>query len=102
MLQKCKECITVPTYPRDDKTDCCNYQGISLLSTICTYKSYQMFNLSRLTPQIELLRMVYVDFDITDQLSDSGEKVGVHYMLRESLSLTLLLHLRFREVGGAL
>jgi hypothetical protein len=42
-----KESVTVPIY----KTDCSNYQGISLLST--TYKSLSNILLSRLTPYAE-------------------------------------------------
>jgi hypothetical protein len=46
-----KESIIVPVYKKDDKTDCSNYQGISLLST-----SYQILSnilLSRLTPYVD-------------------------------------------------
>jgi hypothetical protein len=43
-----KESIVVPVYKKDDKTDCSNYRGISLLST--TYKILSNILLSRLTP----------------------------------------------------
>jgi hypothetical protein len=43
-----KETISVPIYKRDDKTDCSNYRGLSLLST--TYKILSNILLSRLTP----------------------------------------------------
>jgi hypothetical protein len=42
-----KEYITVPIY-KGDKTDCSNYQGISLLST--SYKMLSNILLSRLSP----------------------------------------------------
>jgi hypothetical protein len=47
------ESIIVPIYTRKegDKTDCSNYQGISLLST--TYKILSNILLSRLTPYAE-------------------------------------------------
>jgi hypothetical protein len=41
-----KESIIVPVHKKDDKTDCNNYHGISLLSTSCKI-------LSRLGPYIE-------------------------------------------------
>jgi hypothetical protein len=45
-----KESVIVPIY-KDDKTDCINYRGISLLST--TYKILSNILLSRLTPYAE-------------------------------------------------
>jgi hypothetical protein len=46
-----KELIIVPVYKKGDKTDCSNYRGISLLSTM--YKILSIILLSRLTPKAE-------------------------------------------------
>jgi len=43
-----KESIVVPTYKNGDKTNCCNYRGISLLPT--TYKTLYNILQSRLIP----------------------------------------------------
>jgi len=45
------ESIIVPFYKKGDKTDCSNYPGISLLSTM--YKTVSDILLSRLTPYAE-------------------------------------------------
>jgi hypothetical protein len=50
MSQQWKESITVPIYKKGDKTDCNNYQGISLLST--AYRILSTFLLARLTPYV--------------------------------------------------
>jgi sorting nexin-29 len=48
--QKWKESITVPIYKKGDKTDCNNYQGISLLST--AYKILPNILVARFTPYV--------------------------------------------------
>jgi hypothetical protein len=44
-----KKSIVVPIHKKGDKTDCSNYQGVSLLST--SYKTLSNISLSRLTHQ---------------------------------------------------
>jgi len=46
-----KESIILPNYKKDDKTDCINYSGISLLPA--TYKILSNILLSKLTPYAE-------------------------------------------------
>jgi hypothetical protein len=50
LLDQWKESTIVPVYKTDDKTDCSNYRGISLLSS-----SYKILSniLSRLSPYID-------------------------------------------------
>jgi hypothetical protein len=49
--QQWKEAIMVPTQKKGDKTDCSNYQGISLLSTSYRILSNVLF--TRLTPHAD-------------------------------------------------
>jgi sorting nexin-29 len=51
MPEQWKESITVPIYKKGDKTDCCNYRGILLLSTPYIILSHVLF--SRLSPYID-------------------------------------------------
>ena len=51
MPDEWKESIIVPIYKKEDKTDCNNYRGKSLLPT--TYKVLSNILLSRLTPYAE-------------------------------------------------
>ena len=46
-----KESIIVPLHKKEDKTDCNNYRGISLLPT--TYKILSNIPLSRLIPYVK-------------------------------------------------
>jgi len=62
-----KESVIVPICKKDDKTDCSNYSGISLLPT--TYKILSSILLSRLIPYAEeIIGDHQVDFDATGQL----------------------------------
>ena len=62
LSEEWKESIIVPIYKKDDKRDCSNYRGISVLSV--TYKILCTI-LSRLTPCAE---EIIEDFDVTCQL----------------------------------
>jgi hypothetical protein len=48
--QQWKESIIVPIHKKSDKTDCNNYRGIFLLSTV--YKTLSNILLVRLTPYV--------------------------------------------------
>jgi hypothetical protein len=59
----------VPVHKNGDKTDCSNYRGISLLSTL--HKILSNIFLSKLNPYIlyiKLLGIISLGFDVTDQL----------------------------------
>jgi hypothetical protein len=57
-----KESITLPIYKKDDKTDCSNHRGISLLPTM--YNILSNILPSKLTPNAEETTVVInVDFD---------------------------------------
>jgi hypothetical protein len=65
--QQWKESIIVPIYKKEDKTDCNNYQGISLLST--AYEILSNVLLARLTPYVnEIIGVISVVSIITDLL----------------------------------
>jgi len=51
LLEEWKESIILPTYKKDDKTDCNNYRGVSLLPY--TYEILSNIQLSRLIPYTE-------------------------------------------------
>jgi hypothetical protein len=57
LSQQWKDSVIVPVYKKDDKTDCSNYKGVSVLPT--AYKTLSSILVSRLTP--------YVDEIIGDQ-----------------------------------
>jgi hypothetical protein len=72
-----KESIVMPIHKKDDKTECSNYWGISLLPT-----SYKILsNILLFLMQMKLLGITNVDFDVIGRLirypSHTGEKVGV-------------------------
>jgi hypothetical protein len=78
-----KESIIVPVYKKDDKTNCSNYRGISLLST--SFKILANILLSVLSPYVEEIIGDYhcgfrhnksTTAQIFLQTSDTGEKVG--------------------------
>jgi hypothetical protein len=48
--QQWKESIIIPIHKKDDKTDCNNYRGVSILST--AYKILSSILLARLTPYV--------------------------------------------------
>jgi len=59
-----KESVIVPINEKGDKTDCSNYRGTSLLSTV--YKILSNIMLSRLTPHAE--EIIGVDLDTAGHL----------------------------------
>jgi sorting nexin-29 len=78
-----KESIIVPIYEKgDNKMDCSNYRGISLLST--SFKILSNILLSRLTPYVdEIIGNHQCGFrhnrsDILHS-SDTGEEMGVQW-----------------------
>ena len=65
--QQCKKSVIVCIHDKDDKTDCSNYWGVSLLSTAHTTLSNILH--PRVTPYIEkLLDAINLDFSIIHQL----------------------------------
>jgi hypothetical protein len=61
-----KESIAIPIHKKDDKTDCGNYRGTSLLST--SYKILSSILLSRLILYAdEIIGLTNVDFDVVGQ-----------------------------------
>jgi hypothetical protein len=78
--QQWQESITVPIYKKDNKTDCNNYRGISLLST--AYKILSNILLARLTSYVnEIIGDHQCGFHCnrSDFLhsADTREKMGV-------------------------
>jgi hypothetical protein len=81
--QQWKESIIVPIYKKEEKTDCSNYQGISLLST--AYKILSNILLARLTLYVsEIIEDHQCGFchnrSTTDQISyvqQILEKMGI-------------------------
>jgi hypothetical protein len=64
---QCKESIIILVHKKNDKTDCNNYRGISLLSN--SYKIVSNILLSRLSPYIdEIIRDHQCGFRLTDQI----------------------------------
>ena len=65
--EKWKESIIVPIHKKEDKTDCNDYRGISILPT--TYKIILNILLSRIVPYAkEIVGIVNVAFDATGRL----------------------------------
>jgi hypothetical protein len=61
-----KESIVVPIHKKDDKTDCSNYRGISLLST--SYKILLNILVARLIPYADkIIGYTNMDFGVMDQ-----------------------------------
>jgi hypothetical protein len=61
-----KETIMVPIHKKGNKTDCSNYQGISLVST--SYKILSNILLTSLTPYAdEIIGITSVDFNVVDK-----------------------------------
>jgi hypothetical protein len=89
-----KESTIVPIYKKDDKNDCSNYHGISLLSSPYIILS-NIFHPVLCTYLDEITGEHQCEFGVTDQLlhlSDTAEKMEVHgdstsaiYGLQESL-----------------
>ena len=62
-----KESIIVPMYKKGDNTECSNYRGTSLLSTM--YRSLFNVLLSRLIPYAQaIIGVISIDFDLTGQI----------------------------------
>jgi hypothetical protein len=61
-----KESIIISIYKKDDKTDCSNYRGISLLPT--SYKMLSNILFSKLSPHVDKIIGDSLGFDVIDQL----------------------------------
>jgi hypothetical protein len=61
-----KQSIVIPIHRKGDKTDCSNYQGISLASTAYKILS-KFFSLRQLHMQTKLLGITNADFGVIDQ-----------------------------------
>jgi hypothetical protein len=61
-----RESVVVPVHKKGDKTDCSNYQGISLL-LLHTEFYLTFFSVGQPHFQIKLLEITNVDFDVIVQ-----------------------------------
>jgi hypothetical protein len=99
IINQWKESIIVPVHKKGDKTDCSNYRGISLLST-----SYNILSNILLSKLSELLGIISVGFDVTDQLLiislHSSDTCCFVWVRKWSLTLKGEHRLRFFRTGS--